>query len=238
MNIAHFLSVITLYYLTLVVEGKKEHSKLAFVAAFLHVLTPAGIFLCAPYAEGFFSFANFLGMLLYASYYMSTKQTGDLSLKQGTLVILSGVSFGLAAATRTNGVLSGMLFASDFFISLRGFVSSRRSRYLGYMAVSVLAGLLTSAGLVIPQALAYKLYCVNSPSGLLTRPWCKSLPPSIYSWVQSYYWYAIESVFSTSQGSLQQGSRLSTILDPSKPPIVLPCCTNAAHSSVDCARNV
>jgi phosphatidylinositol glycan class V len=39
--------------------------------------------------------------------------------------------------------------------------------------------------------LAYKEYCESSGTDQGRRPWCNYWIPSIYSWVQSHYWYVL-----------------------------------------------
>ncbi|UKZ79263.1 hypothetical protein TrVFT333_007013 [Trichoderma virens FT-333] len=103
---AHLLAVLALHRLTLVLFGNKS---LAYVAAVLHILSPAGLFLSAPYGESPFACLSFVGNLLFA-----TGLRPGAGLFKRTLAFLgAGISFGLSTAFRSNGLISGLLFAVE-----------------------------------------------------------------------------------------------------------------------------
>jgi phosphatidylinositol glycan class V len=52
----------------------------------------------------------------------------------------------------------------------------------------VLAGSFIATGAAIPQLIAFQEYCTHGSGPYMIRPWCKSYVPSIYTFVQSYYW--------------------------------------------------
>ena len=138
----------------------------------------------APYGEPVFSLLNFTGFYMYMSARLDDSNGrlfhGDLKL------LVSGVLFAIATTVRSNGVLSGMLFAYDAVVGLVGIVRNGISfvliRRLGFI---FLGGSLILIGIVGPQYLAYKIYCDDV---VAPRSWCNSTIPSIYAWVQSYYW--------------------------------------------------
>lgn len=189
-HVSHFLSVLVLYALAWRVLPFDTHrrSSTAFVAAFLHIITPAGLFMSAPYTEPLFSLLNFIGMFLYSSIYTSE----NLGIGGALFtVIAAGACFGLATTVRSNGLLSGLIFAyailarieqvlNDLF-SLRGL-----PRALRFVIPFTVAGLLTAGGSVLPQYIAFREYCL--PETEAPRPWCSHLPPSVFSYVQKHYW--------------------------------------------------
>jgi phosphatidylinositol glycan class V len=151
--------------------------RLAFITACLHILSPAGLFLSAPYAESSFSFLSFTGLLLYVRSSRSKGVTGDLGL------IASGVVFGLSAQLRSNGLLNGVLFLQQVFaniLRLRDGLSWSRLRRLIALGIG---GICIATGFSFPQYIAYQDFCISSP-----RPWCEKTLPSIYTFVQDYYW--------------------------------------------------
>jgi GPI mannosyltransferase 2 len=203
-NVSHLLSVFVLYYLAFALPlGKKESiSRFAFVAATLHIVSPAGLFLSAPVGESAFSLLNFLGQLLYVSSYSNTLTS--YGIRNDILLILSGICFGLSATVRGNGLLSGILLLHDaclwvgrildrigvpilsiqiipaiFRDAIEDFPSRR-------MPATVIAGFLVAVGFATPQYVAWGDYCSIGVAN--KRPWCDRLLPSIYSWVQSEYW--------------------------------------------------
>ncbi|KAI9770447.1 MAG: ER membrane glycoprotein subunit of the GPI transamidase complex-like protein [Geoglossum simile] len=183
-HIAHLFSVIVLYRLTELMFGGRRGRKLAFIASVLHIITPAGVFLSAPYAESLFSLLNFSGHLIYAT--GSTPSRGGRSWGNDLLLVLSGAAFGLATTMRSNGLLNGIIYLFDVASELRslsrngiGIANARKIVALG------VAGVLVGLGTVIPQWIAYLEYCSGTESD---RPWCRHTIPSVYTWVQDHYW--------------------------------------------------
>lgn len=210
----HFASVLVLYRLGLRVWADRTW---ALVAALLHVFSPAGLFLSAPYNESPFSLLSFLGWLLLAKSCCCTTTTNprpadgqsssssavapSYSLSAHALTLLSAASFGLATVFRTNGLLNGLPFALDLLVTLYRLVEDpdpgSTPAHVVRIAVLGLSGLLVAAGSFVPQYVAYGIYCVGGDPADLTpglaspddvRPWCLSLVPSIYNFVQRTYW--------------------------------------------------
>ncbi|KAL4871654.1 hypothetical protein BDV12DRAFT_17808 [Aspergillus spectabilis] len=185
-HVAHYFSVLALYRLSINVFGHAtERRRLScFLSAALHIISPAGAFLSAPYGEPLFSFLNITGFYIYSSSRIDLN-TGRRSLSHVKL-LLSGCFFAAATFIRSNGILSGILLAYDALklsydiISRRPFIAS--SIRLGFVG---LTACIAALGLVVPQYLAYTAYCTNEST---SRPWCQSLVPSIYGWVQDHYW--------------------------------------------------
>lgn len=190
-HLAHFLSVLVLHSLTKTVLGSEtaRQRTLCFVSAALHVISPAGAFLSAPYAEPVFSLLNLAGLHVYSSAILA-EQTKSWTRRDLSFVI-AGILFAGATVIRGNGILSGALFAYDAILDAvqvltRGLSFSviRRTAFV------VLGGSIVALGMVGPQYIAFKVYCLESESA---RPWCGRLLPSIYSWVQVKYWYVSDA---------------------------------------------
>ncbi|KAI5859312.1 glycosyltransferase family 76 protein [Durotheca rogersii] len=176
-HVSHLLSVLVLYQLGVVVWRNPRPS---FIAALLHVLSPAGLFLSAPYAESTFALLSFVGHLFFAKGVQDQKRTvaHDVSL------IASGMWFGFATTFRSNGLFNGVLFAVALLRELSApptLTSIRRRLSL------ILGGLAVATGFVVPQVAAYQAFC-SIPSQASLRPWCTNYLPSIYSFVQERYW--------------------------------------------------
>lgn len=192
-NVSHFLSALVLYQLSLHLWAD---STWALVAALLHVLSPAGLFLSAPYAESPFSLLSFVGWLLLAkSCTRSSSSSSAASLARDALTLLAGVSFGLATVFRSNGLLNGAPFGFEFLLTLYRLIEDvdhgKTPAYIKRLAVLGFSGLFVAAGTLVPQFVAYQTYCTGSlhdSAGVEIRPWCHSLVPSIYNFVQRHYW--------------------------------------------------
>ncbi|KAG5980625.1 hypothetical protein E4U55_003830 [Claviceps digitariae] len=186
-HLTHLLAVLCLHRLTMLLSA---NPRLAYLSAALHILSPAGLFLSAPYNESPFACLSFLGNLLFAIGLKSTSESKNharLALQRHVALMAAGLAFGLATAFRSNGLTSGLLFAVEAVNGLRRVVS--RSRCVGdvvSVAVAVLGGLCVAAGSVVPQTLAWMRYCARD--GVVSRPWCDKLVPSIYTFVQEQYW--------------------------------------------------
>lgn len=186
-HICHLLSVFILFALTLNVlpTTLPRREKTAFLAAILHIFSPAGVFLSAPYSEGLFSCLNFLGMLLYAQTH-TPRSSGQSRTFTNAALIGSGLCWGLASSVRGNGILSGLILLYRCVTLLDSLPSFTAVQDL---VVTVLAGILVAIGTIVPQWIAFEEYCLGAASGSELPTWCSAIPPSIFKWVQSHYWY-------------------------------------------------
>ncbi|KAJ5544937.1 hypothetical protein N7535_006676 [Penicillium sp. DV-2018c] len=185
-HVAHYLSVLALYCLSANIFGHATaHQHLiCFLSAALHIISPGGAFLSAPYGESIVSFLNITGFYLYSSSLIA-ERNGARRLRD-TRVLTSAVLFAVATMVRSNGILSGFLFAYD--AAVLGWKTLTRGPTLHTsvrLAVIVLGGCIVGSGMVIPQFLAYRMYCMSEDD---VRPWCRRALPSIYGWVQEHYW--------------------------------------------------
>ncbi|KAJ5640449.1 hypothetical protein N7528_000074 [Penicillium herquei] len=184
-HVAHYLSVLALYGLSANIFGHATVTQqlICFLSAALHIICPAGAFLSAPYGESLFSFLNILGFYLYSSSLIS--ESRGASTLRDLQVLTAGGLFAVATIVRSNGLLSGILFAYDAiflaWITLTQGPSRHRSRRL---AVIIVGGSIVALGVLVPQVIAYKTYCLTD----LDREWCGWTLPNIYTWVQSHYW--------------------------------------------------
>ncbi|KAJ4131826.1 ER membrane glycoprotein subunit of the GPI transamidase complex-like protein [Fusarium equiseti] len=180
-HVSHLIAVLALYQLTIVLCNDR---KLAYLAAVVHILSPAGLFISAPYAESPFACLSFIGNLLYA---ISLKNSPD-SLKRNLAVVGAGLSYGVSCTFRSNGLFGGVLFAVEavkcFLALFNGFTFSKVFRLIS----PVLGGLLVAIGFVAPQVLAWMRYCNGESIDGEQRPWCGHRIPSIYTFVQEEYW--------------------------------------------------
>lgn len=187
-NACHLLSVLVLYQLGLHVW---RDSRWALGAALLHVLSPAGLFLSAPYAESACSLLSFTGWLLLVKSCVRTG-TSVSSLPRDALTLLAGLFFGLATYFRTNGLLNGAPLAFDFLLTFYRLTEdldyTKTPDYLRRLVVLGIAGLSVATGSVVPQYIAYQTYCSTASAPSEPRPWCTHLVPSIFNYVQKQYW--------------------------------------------------
>ncbi|KAJ5183659.1 GPI mannosyltransferase 2 [Penicillium capsulatum] len=185
-HVAHYLSVLALYQLSGNIFGHATIPQrlICFLSAALHIISPGGAFLSAPYGESIFSFLNFSGFYLYSSSLIA-ERNGITGLRDFQVLLASGL-FAIATVVRSNGILSGFLFAYDALLLTWETLTRGPSRHsLRRLAVIIVGGGIVAVGMVVPQIMAYRAYCL---AGGNLRPWCGWSIPSIYSWVQGTYW--------------------------------------------------
>nr|POE74714.1 gpi mannosyltransferase 2 [Quercus suber] len=193
-NLSHLFAVLVLYRLIYELAPATPLRKrlVAFTTAGLHVISPAGIFLCAPYGESTFALFSFLGMLSYAfavqakfSDAQHAKVPRHARMQEASWTVTAGMCFAIASMIRGNGLLSGIVFAWDVIAQVPSLPKVIRSTdEILRIAPTFLAGGLLALGFAFPQIVAYLEYCTTDVS----RSWCSAFPPSIYSFVQSHYW--------------------------------------------------
>ncbi|KAF4990145.1 hypothetical protein FGRMN_8673 [Fusarium graminum] len=180
-HISHLVAVLALYQLTVVICNDR---RLAYLAAVVHILSPAGLFLSAPYAESPFSCLSFVGNLLFA---VGLKSSPD-SVMRNAAIIGAGLSYGVSCTLRSNGLFGGVLFAVEavkiMLALLDGFTFSKVLRLIA----PIVGGILVAVGFVAPQVLAWLRYCSGQNTDRDQRPWCGRHIPSIYTFVQEEYW--------------------------------------------------
>lgn len=186
-HVAHLLSVLVLFALGITIFPSRP-SGFALTAAFLHIISPAGLFLSAPYAESSCALLTLFGVLLFAKSFASK---GQPTVGHDLLVLLSGISFGIATTFRSNGILNGLLLLEEAFRVLISLRHGFRFTTIHRLLATGLGGLSVGAGFLLPQYIAWNEYCgqLNADANSL-RPWCQNTIPSIYSFVQDHYWYA------------------------------------------------
>lgn len=186
-HIAHYLSVLALYLLSVNIFGLSTTKRklVCFLSAALHIICPGGAFLSAPYGESIFSFLNISGFYLYSSSLISEKK--GCSTSRDLCVLGSALLFAIATTVRSNGILSGFLFAYDaLFLSWTIMTKGPSIQAIRRLLVIGLSGATVALGTLIPQAVAFDEYCLAEGD---LRPWCTWVLPSIYTWVQGFYWY-------------------------------------------------
>lgn len=168
---------------------QQTRAAVAFVAALLYIVSPAGIFLSAPYTESPFAAINLLGVRLFLlgrDYYARGRTMGA-----ALFTISGGLASCLATLIRSNGILSGMLYAWDAVACVLNLARRDRDPRQIVRLVSLgVGGALIASGMILPQYKAYCEYCTGSQLQDV-RPWCHDYLPSIFTFVQSHYWYVV-----------------------------------------------
>ncbi|KAG4443790.1 hypothetical protein IFR05_000690 [Cadophora sp. M221] len=181
-HVSHLLSVLAVFSLTRALFFTYSVT-FAFRAAAFHIISPAGLFLSSPYAESSCALLSFTGCLLFTK---SIVHKGPNTTTHDLLVLLSGICFGIATTFRSNGILNGLLLLEEAFRTLLMLKDGLQLSVLRRLLSTGLGGMSVGAGFLIPQYIAYSEYC--GETGTAIRPWCQRSLPSIYTFVQDYYW--------------------------------------------------
>ena len=187
-NICHFGACIVLYYLTIQVfktSGifRSQRYKIALNASFIYIISPAGIFLTAPYAESAAAFCSFLAIYLREvaidRRVISISGTQE-TLKKGygykTLYLLSGTFTAAAYCMRSNCILLGIMYLID------AYHFAFRRKNLKNLIFAFASGSLLFFALVLLNWYPYSVFCPARGE------WCNEWPPLLYKYAQSYYW--------------------------------------------------
>lgn len=120
----------------------------------------------------------------------SLARKGQATAAHDLLVLLSGILFGIATTFRSNGILNGMLLLEEALRCLYGLKRDMLDvATLRRLIATGIGGLCVASGFLLPQYIAYSEYCRDS--GVVARPWCNRVVPSIYTFVQDHYWYVL-----------------------------------------------
>ncbi|KAG4027814.1 hypothetical protein MFRU_027g01020 [Monilinia fructicola] len=181
-HVSHLLSVLVLHSLTLRLFPSRSF---ALVTALLYIISPAGIFLSAPYAESSCALLTFLGIFLFTKSFGS--EASNRTFGHDLLVLISGVIFGVATTFRSNALLNGLLLLEEAFRNLFDLCNEFHITTIRRIVITGLGGLCVGIGFLFPQYLAYQEYCRATDAESI-RTWCTNSIPSIYTFVQGYYW--------------------------------------------------
>jgi len=183
-----------LYHLGVVVHG---NTKLAYTSSLIFIATPANIFFLTTYSESLYAATTFTALYLwYKHYYLAANPF-----------------FMTASATRSNGIINLAFLGVDLLRHLPllpypptdkkpALPPRRRLVYspphLLPFIIHCLWTLLGAAAVVVPnlaiQYYGYSKYCQDGgkgeQQGLSPQElsWCHDTIPSIYGFIQSYYW--------------------------------------------------
>ncbi|PBP27848.1 mannosyltransferase [Diplocarpon rosae] len=181
-HVSHLLSVLAVFSLTRALFPNASVN-FAFTAAVLHIISPAGLFLSAPYAESACALMSFVGCMLFTK---GLLDKGSNTASHDLLLLFSGICFGIATSFRSNGILNGTLLLEEACKALYDLRNGWQLPRVRRLIATGLGGMSVGAGFVLPQYIAYSEYCGGRDT--VARPWCERGLPSIYTFVQDHYW--------------------------------------------------
>ncbi|KAF0694127.1 Aste57867_14967 [Aphanomyces stellatus] len=198
--ISNVCFVLAAHYLHLLGRVLLKNDALATRAALFFCFCPSGIFMSSCYSESLMCFLSFCGMYLLELY----RTASSSSSRRYLHLFLSALLFGLASATRSNGLLLSLYIAyyrlcdsphpvTDF---PRFFVHWIVTACLGVVAIGLqLVYFVYGIAAYCPSHQPYlsmvqQVFVIDSK---LTqdRPWCANVIPNfsaMYMFIQHEYW--------------------------------------------------
>lgn len=173
-NTCHFLGAVVLFHYTLLVfENARifspKHMALASLA--LYVLTPAALFVTAPYSEPGAALFSFGCLFLREKALPAGFGSRPVNSR---LYVASGVAAALAFGFRANCLLLGFVYLYDLALQPRRIPP----------VLPLVAGLILGLAFLWLQVTNYLAVCITGDRG----EWCLSRFPSLFAYAQSHYW--------------------------------------------------
>lgn len=189
-NLCHFLAALTLFHYTKLVFFNARlfaPEKVALAALALFIVSPAAMFLTAPYSEAIAAFLSFLCLFLRERALVVNFGTPRINKP---IYLASGFAAALAYGFRANCLLLGLVYVYDL-AGLANFLS-KTSVITGAMSnggmltrmMPLVAGLVVGFGFLASQVYNYMAVCYNSDRG----EWCSARIPSLFTYAQAHYW--------------------------------------------------
>lgn len=135
------------------------NERFATTSAIMAAISPSLAFHSAIYSESLFGLLASTGLLLFLYRWR----------------FLASIIWFVAGLTRSNGVLLAGFFLYDALCHF----SSKRS-----LVRDMIGALVTVSSYFVFNYYGSLLYCIQADS----RPWCASLLPDLYGFVQKHYW--------------------------------------------------
>lgn len=180
-NAAHFAAAVVLHHYTRAVfAGARLFSpaRMAWAALVAFVLSPAGVFLTAPYAE--------LAAALCSFGCLHLRERGAAQMSRA-LYVASGAAAAAAYGCRANCLLLGGVYLFDLaggetWWAVPAPMAAARRTVPRWWAVA--AGLVLAAALVVSNAVSYVAVCGAGDRG----EWCDAAVPVLFAYAQAHYW--------------------------------------------------
>ncbi|CUM67804.1 uncharacterized protein PRCAT00005510001 [Priceomyces carsonii] len=186
-NISHYLASLILFALTRTIfknftQNEERLQKLSFYSSASFIVSQAGIFLTANYAESPCCLLSFISMYLREislNYRDFSMVNSKMSLKQyqyKLTYLLSGSFVALNYGFRANALLLGIFYLYDTFEFMVRNHNLKDSLWL------LASGSQLFFSFVWINWLNYEKFCPERGE------WCNNMVPSLFSFAQTHYW--------------------------------------------------
>lgn len=177
----HLVSCISMFYLAETTFNKISMFRLraksiAWASSLAYVISPAGIFLTAPYSESFCNVLVITGLWFReAALGKNPVLSSFRTLTSVLLYLLSGLLIAISFGVRANSVLFGLFYLYDL-------QNAWKNRLVADCALTIAAGGQLAVAIIVSTWYPYSVFCPNRGE------WCNSWFPSLFSYAQAKYW--------------------------------------------------
>lgn len=187
-NICHVASSVVLFFLTRSIFSRsklfgQKSTRLAHLSSMISLVSPAGVFLTAPYSESLCALLSFTAFYLRDASLRGSKVGTDgkeSTLKSQwyskILYLLSGTLVAVSFGVRANALLLGALFLYDLY----DFYTTSEAHY--DCVYPLIAGAQLFVAIIIQNWHAYSIFCPQRGE------WCNYFIPSLFRYAQKHYW--------------------------------------------------
>lgn len=152
-------------------------------ATLFFLFPSSSIFNSSMYTESLYSCFNFWGAFFILRAESSSHRFGFFSSRNLAYLLSSVLCISATSGIRSNGILNSIpLFF--YFASTSPRIGSLLQFAL-HWSIAFFAFMSAVLPFLLYLALVYLRYCVSTSA---PRPWCRSLVPNVYSFVQDEYW--------------------------------------------------
>ncbi|EAZ51551.1 multi-pass transmembrane protein [Cryptosporidium parvum Iowa II] len=184
-NLAFVLASVGLYLFQCELFYKMKIKNVVFpgISTLFFLFPSSNIFNSSMYTESLYSCFNFWGAFLILKAESNSHKFGFFSIKNFIYLILSVLCMSVTCGIRSNGILNSIpLFF--YFVSTSPSIKNIL-KFILHWSIAFIMFISTIFPFLAYLIYSYFRYCVYISE---SRPWCKSLIPNIYSFVQDEYW--------------------------------------------------
>lgn len=175
-NCSHFGAAIILYYYTIATFAEArmfDASRLALAALAAFILSPAAMFMTAPYSEPAAALFSFAALYLRE---ISIFPRFTEKSPRAVVYVASGLAAAVAFGFRANCLLLGIMYVVDLW--------NWRKTGPSRVFLPLVAGLVLGLALVGSHVTTYWAVCRSGARG----EWCDARVPSLFAYAQAHYW--------------------------------------------------
>ncbi|KAF7456887.1 GPI mannosyltransferase 2 [Cryptosporidium felis] len=184
-NIAFVVASVGLYLFHCELYNKIELRNIVFpgLSTLFFIFPSSNIFNSSMYTESLYSCFNFWAAFMILRAESNSHKHGFFSSKNLIFLVPALLCMSMTCGIRSNGILNSIPL---FFYFVSTTPSPKRFiLFVIHWLIAFVSFISVVSPFISYLIYSYYRYCVKNP---MSRPWCHSLIPNIYSFVQNEYW--------------------------------------------------